>query len=231
MELILAVDDEQNIVDLIEMCLEAEGFSVEKSLTGQDALEKFKSLNPDLVVLDIMLPDIDGWEICRTIRKESKTPIIMLTAREDETDRVVGLEIGADDYITKPFSPRELVARVKTVLRRTKPKDRQDKERLIKCDGMLIDLDKREVKLDGKPIDLTAKEFELLKLLVSNPRMVFSRDHLLERIWSYDFYGGTRTVDVHIRHLRKKLNEDSKEPRFIETVRGVGYKFKGSKDV
>lgn len=231
MELILVVDDEQNIVDLIEMCLEAEGFSVEKSLTGQDALEKFKSLNPDLVVLDIMLPDIDGWEICRTIRKESKMPIIMLTAREDETDRVVGLEIGADDYITKPFSPRELVARVKTVLRRTKPKDRQDKESLIKCDGLIIDLDKREVKLDGKPVDLTAKEFELLKLLASNPRMVFSRDHLLERIWSYDFYGGTRTVDVHIRHLRKKLNEDRKEPRFIETVRGVGYKFKGSKDV
>jgi len=227
MDLILAVDDEQNIADLISMWLKDEGFRVETAGTGQEAIDRFHELKPSLIILDIMLPDIDGWEVCRTIRKESNVPIIMLTAKDMETDTVVGLELGADDYVTKPFNPRELVARVKAVLRRSGTETKTQDGGIIDFEDIVIDIGTREVKVDGKDVMLTAKEFDLLKQLAANPRIVFSREQLLERIWGYDFFGGPRTVDVHIRHLREKLGEDPSEPRFIETIRSAGYRFKG----
>lgn len=227
METILAVEDEENIADLIKMYLKKEGFSVEKALTGEDALKKFRALKPNLIILDIMLPDIDGWEVCREIRKESNAPIIMLTAKESETDKVVGLELGADDYVTKPFSPRELVARVKAVMRRAKLPEREVEQGILNLGELMIDIGRREVKVREKKVTLTAKEFELLRELAANQGIVFSRERLLEKIWGYDFYGGPRTVDVHVRHLREKLGDDSEKPRFIETVRGAGYRFKG----
>jgi DNA-binding response OmpR family regulator len=227
MDLVLAVDDEQNIADLISMWLKDEGFRVETAGTGREAIDKFHELKPSLIILDIMLPDIDGWEVCRTIRKESNVPIIMLTAKDMETDTVVGLELGADDYVTKPFNPRELVARVKAVLRRSGTETTTQDGGIIDFEDIVIDIGTREVKVDGKDVMLTAKEFDLLKQLAANPRIVFSREQLLERIWGYDFFGGPRTVDVHIRHLREKLGEDPSEPRFIETIRSAGYRFKG----
>ena len=227
MDLVLAVDDEQNIADLISMWLKDEGFRVETAGTGQEAIDRFHELKPSLIILDIMLPDIDGWEVCRTIRKESNVPIIMLTAKDMETDTVVGLELGADDYVTKPFNPRELVARVKAVLRRSGTETKTQDGGIIDFEDIVIDIGTREVKVDGKDVMLTAKEFDLLKQLAANPRIVFSREQLLERIWGYDFFGGPRTVDVHIRHLREKLGEDPSEPRFIETIRSAGYRFKG----
>lgn len=227
MDTILAVEDEKNIADLIELYLSKEGFAVEKAATGEEGLAKAKTLKPALIILDIMLPGIDGWEVCREIRKESDVPIIMLTAKESETDKVVGLELGADDYMTKPFSPRELAARVKAVLRRAKTPAGGPDATVIRADDLTIDLGRRQVKLDEKEVSLTAKEFELLSSLASRPGIVFTREQLLENIWGYDFYGGTRTVDVHVRHLREKLGDNPDKPRFIETVRGTGYRFKG----
>lgn len=223
----MAVDDEKNIADLISMWLKDEGFKVETAASGEEAVDKFRKLKPSLIILDIMLPDIDGWEVCRIIRKESNVPIIMLTAKDMETDKVVGLELGADDYVTKPFNPRELVARVRAVLRRASGESPVQDMGVIDFGDIVIDIGKREVKVDGKDVFLTAKEFDLLRQLASSPRIVFSREQLLERIWGYDFFGGPRTVDVHIRHLRDKLGENPNEPRFIETIRSAGYRFKG----
>lgn len=215
---ILVVDDEASIRELLDFSLRREGYEVILAQDGPGALAALNSAKIDLVILDLMLPEIDGLEVCKTIRRSSMVPIIMLTARDTELDKVVGLELGADDYVTKPFSPRELVSRVKAVLRRAdlpKPSD------AVISDGQLqILVDRHEVYLSGKQVYLTPKEFELLVTLAQSPGRVFTRDYLLDKVWGYDFAGGTRTVDVHVRRLRQKLGESR-----IATVHGVGYKF------
>jgi len=218
-ETILLVDDERNIVDLARMYLEQEGFKVEAAFDGKAALEKIQSLQPALVVLDLMLPGVDGWEVCRRVRANSDVPIIMLTARDDDVDKIVGLELGADDYLTKPFNPRELVARVKAILRRAghEPSGANP----IALGDLVVDPARREVTAAGKPVELRTKEFDLLMALAENRGLVLSRDKLLELAWGYDFAGQTRTVDVHVAHLRDKLTGSNVE---IETVWGVGYK-------
>jgi DNA-binding response OmpR family regulator len=216
---ILVVDDEKNIVELAKLYLEKEGYRVEDARDGAEALAKIKSLQPALIVLDLMLPEIDGWEVCRRVRRESDIPIIMLTARGDDVDKIVGLELGADDYLTKPFNPRELVARVRAVLRRYQKATRP--ERIVKIGQVTIDPQRREVKVKGKPIELRTKEFDLLLTLARHKGIVLSRDQLLDMVWGYDFYGQTRTVDVHIAHLREKLAGSG---LVIDTVWGIGYK-------
>ncbi len=218
-ETILLVDDEHNIVDLARMYLEQEGFKVEAAYDGQVALDKIKSLQPALIVLDLMLPVVDGWEVCRRVRSASDMPIIMLTARDDDVDKIVGLELGADDYLTKPFNPRELVARVKAILRRAGHEPSGEKP--ITLGNLIVDPARREVTAAGRPIELRTKEFDLLVVLAENRGLVLSRDKLLELAWGYDFAGQTRTVDVHVAHLRDKLAGSNVE---IETVWGVGYK-------
>lgn len=226
-ELILVVDDEANIIELARLYLEKEGFRVEEASSGEEALRLFEEMHPALIVLDIMLPAPDGWEVCRRIRSRSQLPIIMLTAREDEVDKVVGLELGADDYLTKPFSPRELVARVKAVLRRSRPSS--DSKEVLHVEDLVIDAPRRRVIQGEKEVDLTPREFDLLHTMALNRGIVMSREKLLERVWGYDYYGDTRTVDVHVRHMREKLGEDSSNPRYVETVWGVGYKFREGK--
>src|SRR5579864_1029822 len=224
---ILIVDDEPGIIRLIAMYLEREGFQTVGARTGGEALDALRRSTPALVVLDIMLPDIDGWEVCREIRRSSDVPIIMLTAREGDEDKIVGLELGADDYVTKPFVPREIVARVKAILRRARvaPADSKNGERL-EYGALSIDTAKREVRLDDELITLRAKEYDLLVELARRPGVVFTREKLLQDVWGYDFYGDSGTIDVHVRRLRAKLNDDSSHPRFIETVWGVGYRLK-----
>jgi DNA-binding response OmpR family regulator len=223
---ILIVDDEPGIVRLIAMYLEREGFSTATARTGAEALEMVDRLSPALVILDIMLPDIDGWEVCREIRRSNDIPIIMLTARDEDEDKIVGLEMGADDYVTKPFVPRELVARVKVILRRARqaPSDRTSDA--LELGVLTIDPARREVRLGGEPIQLRAKEFDLLLELARKPGIVFDREKLLQDVWGYDFFGDSGTIDVHVRRLRAKLNDDSSNPRFIETIWGRGYRFK-----
>ncbi len=222
-EKILVVDDEKNIVELLKYNLEKEGYEVMCAYDGFEAVNVTRQEHPDLIILDIMLPGQGGLEVCRIIRKEIKTPIIMATAKGEEIDKILGLELGADDYVTKPFSPRELVARVKAVLRRTSSKvDEKDE---LAFEDLSINLMKHEVRLKGKEVDLKPKEFDLLKLLTTNPGKVFTRDFLLEQLWGYDYLGDTRTVDVHMRRLRQKIEEDPANPRFLRTVHGIGYKF------
>jgi len=226
-EKILVVDDEEHIIELVELYLGKEGYAVVSASDGAAALERFSLEKPDLLVLDIMLPGRDGLEVLREIRKSSQVPVIMLTARESEVDKVVGLELGADDYLTKPFSPRELVARVKAVLRRSRPV-LQETEPVLRRAGLTVDSERRKVDVEGSgEVELTAKEFDLLFVLAANPGIVLTRDRLMEKVWGYEYVGDTRTVDVYIRHLREKLADDADNPRFIETVRGVGYRFKG----
>lgn len=230
---ILVVDDELSIRELVKFNLEKAGFEVECSEDGLKALERIKENPPDLLVLDLMLPGMDGLEICRKIRQMEKTrflPVMILTAKGGEIDRVVGLELGADDYLTKPFSPRELVARVKTILRRSQtPLVRlPDTETEVIVRGNLkLYPERYEVYLHEEILDLTPKEYQLLRQLMLNPGKVYTREYLLEKIWGYEFVGDTRTVDVHIRNLRKKLEEGCAEPELIETIRGIGYRFKG----
>ncbi len=222
-EKILVVDDERNIVELLKYNLEKEGYEVINAYDGFEAVTLAKQERPDLIVLDIMLPGQGGLEVCRIIRKETRIPIIMATAKGEEIDKILGLELGADDYVTKPFSPRELVARVKAVLRRTSSKlDEKDE---LTFEELTINLMKHEVRLKGNEVDLKPKEFDLLKLLATNPGKVFTRDFLLEQLWGYDYLGDTRTVDVHMRRLRQKIEEDAANPRFLRTVHGIGYKF------
>jgi two-component system alkaline phosphatase synthesis response regulator PhoP len=225
-EKILVVDDEEHIIELVELYLGKEGYQVVKALDGDEAVEKFAAEKPDLLVLDIMLPGRDGLDVLREVRKTSQVPVIMLTARESEVDKVVGLELGADDYLTKPFSPRELVARVKAVLRRSKPAAAEAAQ-VIEREGLTIDAQRRQVDVEGQgTVELTAKEFDLLLVLASNPGIVLTRERLMEKVWGYEYIGDTRTVDVYIRHLREKLADSAESPRFIQTVRGVGYRFK-----
>lgn len=219
-ETILVVDDEANIIDLTRLYLEREGFRVQAASDGAEALEKIASLKPDLVVLDLMLPELDGFEVCRRVRIESDLPIMMLTARDDDVDKIVGLELGADDYLTKPFNPRELVARVKAILRRADRSERSD-DRPLKLGNVSIDAPRRELHVGKELITLRAKEFDLLLTFAENRGIVLSREKLLSLVWGFDFYGQTRTVDVHVAHLRKRLAGASIH---IETVTGVGYK-------
>jgi two-component system, OmpR family, alkaline phosphatase synthesis response regulator PhoP len=224
-EKILVVDDEENILELIKFNLEANNYKVITAANGIDAVKLAKSEVPDLVLLDLMLPKMDGNDVCKEIRKDnsiSTMPIIMITAKSEELDKILGLELGADDYITKPFSVRELLARVKALLRRT---NIQIIDTSYKFGNIAIDIDKREVLKKDERIDLTLKEFELLEILIKNSGRVMTRDFLLDKIWGYDYLGETRTVDVHIRHLRQKIEDDDKNPKFIETLRGVGYRF------
>ncbi|GAC1327892.1 MAG: response regulator transcription factor [Chloroflexota bacterium] len=223
---ILIVDDEPGIIRLIAMYLEREGYKTVNARTGSEALEIVVDKAPALVILDIMLPDIDGWEVCREIRRTSDVPIIMLTAREGDEDKIVGLEIGADDYITKPFVPRELVARVKAILRRARITVSEGPSALLDFGHLTIETAKREVRLENELVPLRAKEYDLLVELARRPGVVFSREKLLQDVWGYDFFGDSGTIDVHVRRLRAKLNDDSSKPRFIETVWGVGYRFK-----
>jgi two-component system, OmpR family, alkaline phosphatase synthesis response regulator PhoP len=218
MTILLLVDDEKNIIELERMYLEKEGYQIEIAYDGTAALEKFRATKPAAIILDLMLPGIDGWQVCRRIRQESDVPIIMLTARDQDVDKIVGLELGADDYLTKPFNPRELVARVKAIFRRVAPVPKT--QRLVVGD-VTLDQDRREVTAAGNPVVLRAKEFDLLAVLMQNPGIVFTRERLLEIAWGFDFPGETRTVDVHVAHLRKKLAGAKTQ---IETISGVGYK-------
>lgn len=218
---ILIIEDEESIASFVAMYLEKEGFAVTVAATGTEGLAQAGEKNPRVIILDLMLPDIDGFEICRLLRGESDVPIIMLTARDDATDKVVGLELGADDYITKPFDPRELVARVKSVLRRTGKHAHAGE--VLTVGEVTLHPDRHEVMASGKEMKLTAKEFDLLAFLMINRGLALSRQQLLEQVWGYEFFGDTRTVDVHINQLRKKLGDTLK----IETVRSIGYKLSG----
>lgn len=222
---VLVVDDEEAIVKLVAFNLQKEGFRTLAAGDGREAWEIIQQEKPDLIVLDVMLPEMDGFTLCRMLRQEKiATPILMLTARDEEIDKVLGLELGADDYLTKPFSPRELVARVKAILRRING-EKPFEDGQLTFGGLIIYPEKYEVRSNGRLIDLTAREFELLLLLCRNAGLVMSREHILEKIWGYDYYGDTRVVDVHIRHLREKIETDPASPHYIKTVRGVGYKF------
>ena len=217
-ETILVVDDERNIVELARLYLEKEGYRVVTAADGKEALAQAQAARPALVVLDLMLPELDGWEVCRRLRAESDLPIIMLTARSDDVDKIVGLELGADDYLTKPFNPRELIARVRAVLRRSAPAKTGHPLTLAR---LTLDPAGREVTVAGRPVPLRSKEFDLLHTLIQHRGIVLTREQLLDLVWGYDFYGGNRTVDVHIGQLRRKLAGSGVH---IETVRGVGYK-------
>jgi len=224
---ILLVDDEEAIQKNLAFALERDGYRVVQALDGEEALVRFAVDQPDLVVLDLMLPKLDGIEVCKRIRQTSTVPIIMLTARDDELDKVLGLELGADDYITKPFSLREFRSRVKALLRRAAlPRtDSRDAE-TIQVDRLRIDLSRRAVEMDSVPVQLTYVEFELLRALASDPGRVFSRQALLEELWGSAAWREPRTIDVHVRHLREKLERSPSEPEYIFTVRGVGYRFR-----
>ena len=224
---ILVVDDEVDIVDFIDDYLMGEGYDVIKAYNGVEALDKMRQDLPDLVVLDIMLPGLDGFEVCKRIRTESAIPILMLTAKDTDVDRIVGLEIGADDYMPKPFNPRELVARVKAILRRTYRQDYQPRSQTttLKHKDLSIDAERRTATIGHSQLELTMKEFDLLLFLMQNPGHVYSRDHLLDYVWGQDSFVGARTVDVHIRRLREQIETNASQPEYIITVWGVGYKF------
>lgn len=223
-EKILVVDDDTNICELLRLYLEKEGYSVTIANDGMTAVKTFPQLQPDLTLLDIMLPQLDGWQVCREIRKYSNKPIIMLTAKGETFDKVLGLELGADDYVTKPFDPKEVVARIKAVLRRSSSAAAEDNVKIVKYDKLSINLTNYELIVDGKKVDAPPKEMELLYHLASNPDRVFTRDQLLDEVWGFDYYGDSRTVDVHIKRIREKLAGVSDKWE-LATVWSVGYKF------
>ena len=227
---ILVVEDEKSISDIIKYNLQTEGFTVYTAYDGEDALAKQSSLDPDLVLLDVMLPKIDGFTVCKKVREKSAVPIIILTAKDEEVDKVLGLELGADDYMTKPFGMRELLARIKANIRRatlTLGPDVDKAEANVREFGNLtIDLNRYEIRKNGEILELTLREFELLRYLAERENKVFSREQLLEEVWGYEYYGDIRTVDVTVRRLREKLEDDSSNPRYIMTKRGIGYYFR-----
>jgi two-component system phosphate regulon response regulator PhoB len=226
---ILLVDDEESIVESIEYALKQEGFDVVSAFNGQEALQKVQLEKPNLIVLDLMLPELSGLEVCRILRRErNETPIIMLTAKGEEIDRVIGLEVGADDYLVKPFSLRELMARIRALLRRSKSVESDSAQpETHRYEDLEMNLTEHKVTVRGKLVELSPKEFKILARLMSSPNKVFSREELLEQVWGLDFYGDTKTVDVHIRWLREKIEADPSNPRYVQTVRGFGYRLGG----
>ena len=223
---VLVVEDESSIASFVALYLKNAGYRIQTAGNGREALERVAAEKPNLIVLDLMLPDVDGLEVCRRIRQTSDVPILMLTARDEDVDKIIGLEVGADDYLTKPFNPRELVARVKSILRRSVPERREAQTKQIKHGDLEIDVGRREVLVSGEEVQLAPKEFDLLWELLDHRGLVLTRDQLLERVWGYTFAGDTRTVDVHVRQLRRKLGEASP----IVTVWGVGYKVASPRD-
>ena len=229
---ILIIEDDKNIADLLRLYLEKEGMTCHVAGDGLTGLEKFQQIQPDLILLDIMLPGMDGWSVCRKVRETSKTPIIMLTAKGELEDKVAGLEMGADDYITKPFEGKEMVARVRAVLRRFG--DEEEPARRLTFEGsggarsLVVNLDSYELLVDGKRVDTPPKELELLYHLASSPNRVFTRNQLLDEVWGFDYFGDSRTVDVHIKRLREKIEIDPANPQYLKTVWGVGYKFEAA---
>ncbi len=227
---VLVVEDEPNLLTALKYTLEQAGYETLTATDGESGLRLTRTSEPDLVILDVMLPNIDGFEVCRMIRRESDVPILILTARGEEVDRVVGLELGADHYVTKPFSMRELMARIRNMLRRSvapsSGSSGGDAEEFRSGD-LTVDLTSHSVLLDGRPVDMKPREFSLIALLVANKRRAFTRDQILERLWGHDYIGDSRTVDVHIRWLREKIEPDPSKPRRIVTIRGVGYRFDG----
>ena len=221
---ILIVDDDANICELLRLYLEKDGFETVVASDGQMAVEYANKYSPDLILLDIMLPKLDGWQVCREIRKVSETPIIMLTAKGETFDKILGLELGADDYVSKPFDTKEVIARIKAVLRRSQDADKQNQIKEVRFDKLKINLTNYELVVDGKVIDTPPKELELIFHLASNPNRVYTRDQLLDEVWGFDYYGDSRTVDVHVKRLREKLEDVSNEWS-LKTVWGVGYKF------
>ncbi|MGG7077405.1 response regulator [Clostridium sardiniense] len=229
-EKILIVDDEEHILELLKFNIKNAGYEVVTANNGLDGVKIAKEEKPDLVLLDLMLPGMDGYDVCKEIKKNketSNTAIIMLTAKGEELDKILGLELGADDYMTKPFSIRELLARVKAVLRRSIHTNSNKEEDYYENGRLKIDFERHEVLINKERIDMTLKEFELLEILIKNRGKILKREVLLDKIWGYEYIGETRTVDVHIRYLRKKVEEDDKNPKLIETIRGVGYRFNG----
>lgn len=225
---VLVVDDEKPISDIIKFNLVKEGFNVITAYDGEEAVAKVKQSQPDLVLLDVMLPKLDGFQVLRKIREHYAIPVIMLTAKEEEVDKVLGLELGADDYITKPFGMRELIARVKANIRRAEitPQPEENGEAVVETGNLRIDLDRYEVAKSGEVIELTLREFELLKFLVVQDNQIFTREQLLKDVWGYEYFGDIRTVDVTVRRLREKIEDDSSNPKYIMTKRGVGYYFR-----
>lgn len=223
-EKILVVDDDQNICDLLRIYLEKEGYSVIMSYDGQEALVKFNALKPDLVLLDVMLPSLDGWQVCREIRKKSDVPIIMITAKSETFDKVLGLELGADDYIVKPLDTLEVIARIKAISRRLGAAKKEVVVKEVRYENLAVNMTRYELRINGKIVDTPPKELELLFYLASNPNRVYTRDQLLDEVWGFEYYGDSRTIDVHIKRLREKLEGVSKKWA-LKTVWGVGYKF------
>ena len=221
---VLVVEDDKNIRDLLQMYLEKEGYAVTTAGDGEEALTKFRAIRPDLVLLDVMMPVMDGWAVCKTIRAESQTPVIMLTAKSQTDDKVIGLKSGADDYITKPFEMREVLARIEAVLRRSGNAAPETPARRLVFDKLVIDMDAFELTIDGKKTDAPPKEMELLYYLAASPNRVYTRNQLLDDVWGFDYFGDSRTVDVHVKRLREKL-EGVSENWSLKTVWGVGYKF------
>jgi len=221
---VLIVEDDKNIQELLQLYLEKEGYAVTVASDGGQGLTKFRAIKPDLVLLDVMMPVMDGWEVCRTIRAESRTPVIMLTAKGELDDKITGLKAGADDYVTKPFEMRELIARIEAVLRRSENTASEMKTRRLNFDKLIIDMDAFELYVDGKKVDTPPKEMELLFYLASSPNRVYTRNQLLDEVWGFDYFGDSRTVDVHVKRLREKL-EGVSDKWCLRTVWGVGYKF------
>jgi two-component system OmpR family response regulator len=226
---VLIVEDDVNLLETLKYNLRKEGYEIVTASDGQRAIEVARKEKPDVIILDIMLPKINGFEVCRILRKEMTVPILMLTAKADETDKIIGLEIGADDYMTKPFSTRELLARVRAMVRRAKMADAPsiDVQASLKIGSLEVDNARHRASLSGVPLELSPKEFDLLVFLIKNKGLVFSREQLLEKVWGYDFAGDSRTVDVHIRWLRQKIETDPTHPEYFVTVRGTGYKLEG----
>ena len=221
---VLIVEDDKNIQELLQLYLEKEGYAVTVAGDGGQGLTKFRTIKPDLVLLDVMMPVMDGWEVCKAIRAESRTPVIMLTAKGELDDKITGLKAGADDYVTKPFEMRELIARIEAVLRRSEGNTAEEKTRRLVFDKLIIDMDAFELYVDGKKVDTPPKEMELLFYLASSPNRVYTRNQLLDEVWGFDYFGDSRTVDVHVKRLREKL-EGVSEKWSLKTVWGVGYKF------